>query len=245
MKVADGVKMLKISANMMGAIKIVYPALLGDNHTVILVDAGFPGQLPLIRQAMEKAGTPFSRLNLVIITHHDLDHTGSLAAILNEKSEKIQVIAHNKEKPFIQGEQPPVKMNQLATQLSALPEEQKNFYLNLNANYKKYSARVDQTVTDGEVLPYCGGITIIQTPGHTPGHICLYHRRSKTLISGDALRVEEGVLIPAPRYINFDHDLAVKSLKKLTRYDIEAVICYHGGLYREHPNRRLAALARA
>jgi hypothetical protein len=38
-------------------------------------------------------------------------------------------------------------------------------------------------------------------------------------------------------------DVAIQSLKKLTQYDIEAVICYHGGLYREDVNRRIAELA--
>jgi len=51
------------------------------------------------------------------------------------------------------------------------------------------------------------------------------------------------MLVPAPSFVNHDTDLALKSLKKLTRYNIETVICYHGGLYQDHPNRRIAELA--
>jgi glyoxylase-like metal-dependent hydrolase (beta-lactamase superfamily II) len=47
---------------------------------------------------------------------------------------------------------------------------------------------------------------------------------------------------PIPQY-TLDMDVAVQSLKKLMHYDIEAVICYHGGLYRENVNRRIAELA--
>jgi glyoxylase-like metal-dependent hydrolase (beta-lactamase superfamily II) len=38
-------------------------------------------------------------------------------------------------------------------------------------------------------------------------------------------------------------DLALKSLKKLTQYDIETVVCYHGGVYKKNANKRLAELA--
>jgi len=37
---------------------------------VILVDAGFPGQLTEITDAIEKAGMTFNKLNKVILTHH-------------------------------------------------------------------------------------------------------------------------------------------------------------------------------
>jgi glyoxylase-like metal-dependent hydrolase (beta-lactamase superfamily II) len=40
-------------------------------------------------------------------------------------------------------------------------------------------------------------------------------------------------------------DTALKSLKKLARYDIETVVCYHGGVYGDNPNKRLAELANA
>ncbi|MGZ4164245.1 MAG: MBL fold metallo-hydrolase, partial [Tumebacillaceae bacterium] len=104
-------------------------------------------------------------------------------------------------------------------------------------------APVDRTVVDGEELPYCGGIIVINTPGHTPGHISLYHKASKTLIAGDALIVEDGQFkISDPRY-TFDVEESIRSAKKLTAYDIETVICYHGGIYRENVNQRIAELA--
>ena len=53
---------------------------------------------------------------------------------------------------------------------------------------------VDHTFSDGQVLPFCGGISVIFTPGHTPDHISLYHHSSKTLITGDALTSDEGEL---------------------------------------------------
>lgn len=248
MKVANGVEMLELPANLLGGgPSTIHPTIIWDNDTVILVDTGYPGQLPKIREEMEKAGLSFNKLGKVIITHHDMDHIGSLAGILMESSQKVEVLAHEMEKPYIQAERPPIRLAQIKAQLDSLPQERrgqiKGLYETLKANYKNFQAKVDKTVTDGEVLPYCGGISIIYTPGHTPGHICLYLKQSKTLIAGDVMMVDNGRLVPPPEIITVDKDSAVKSLQKLTKYDIETAICYHGGLYKENVNQRIVELA--
>ena len=43
---------------------------------------------------------------------------------------------------------------------------------------------VDEHLEDGSLLELAGGVRVISTPGHTPGHISLYLRREKTLIAG-------------------------------------------------------------
>jgi glyoxylase-like metal-dependent hydrolase (beta-lactamase superfamily II) len=106
------------------------------------------------------------------------------------------------------------------------------------AGYKE----VDEVLKDGDVLPYLGGIEVIYTPGHTIGHMCLYLRESKTLIAGDLLFYREGKLSKADSSINHDQDLVLKSLKKLTQYDIENIICYHGGLFNDNANESIKKL---
>lgn len=192
---------------------------------------------------MEKAGVTFDKLSKVIITHHDADHIGSLSSILKELPKKVEVLAHEEEKLYIQGEKLPIKLAQMEARLNSLSEGMKTLYENYKANYKNLKANVNETVTDGEELPYCGGITVIYTPGHSPGHICLYLKQSKTLITGDALGIEGGLLVPTPQFANFNQDLAMKPLKKLTRYDIETIIRYHGGVYNSNANQRIAELA--
>lgn len=248
MKIADGVEMLELSAVVMGEQNVVNPTLIWDDDDVILVDAGFPGQMPAIREALDKAGVPFERIGRIIITHHDIDHVGGLPAVLQDLPRKPEVLAHEVEKPYIQGELPsakltPERMALIDSQLASLPEEQRLIMKKVFENFRNLKIGVDRTVAGGEELPYCGGITVIHTPGHTPGHICLYHKQSKTLIAGDSLFVTDGLLVPAPQFINHDSKTAIKSLKKLTPYDIETVICYHGGLYRDNPGRRIAELA--
>jgi glyoxylase-like metal-dependent hydrolase (beta-lactamase superfamily II) len=247
MRAATGVEMLEITAPLLGRADVIYPALFWDEERAILVDTGFPGQLPLFRAALEQAGVPFEKLKTIVITHQDLDHIGSLPDIVKAAPQNVEVVASAVEKPFIQGEQRLLKLTPqvIARAAASLPaemsEQARKAFLAVLENPPK--ANVDKVIAAGEELPYCGGMTIIDTPGHTPGHICLYHQQSKTLIAGDALRVADGQLFGPNPQTTLDMPVATQSLQKLAQYDIETVICYHGGLYTRDANQRLAELA--
>ena len=90
---------------------------------------------------------------------------------------------------------------------------------------------IDEALHDHDVFSWCGKVEIISTPGHTPGHICLYLHEFKTLIAGDALFLQNGELVISLPMFTYDMEQAKKSVKKLLDYDIEKIICYHGGVY--------------
>ncbi|MHC1720796.1 MAG: MBL fold metallo-hydrolase [Clostridiaceae bacterium] len=243
MKIADGIEMLEIpSINTMGKQTVICPTVIWDEDTVIMVDTGYPGQLPLIREAMEKAGADFEKLKMIILTHHDIDHIGTLSSILRVLPGKVKVLAHKEEKPYINGEKTPLKLAGMEVKLNSMPENMKEFYKKIKSAFQNSKADVDETLKDGDELPFCGGIKVIFTPGHTLGHICLYLEKSKTLIAGDLLRVVDGKLMKADPSINFDTELSNESLKKLQDYDIEKVICYHGGMCNDNVNHRIFEL---
>lgn len=242
MKIANGVEMLEMSANIMGKPTTINPTLILDNNAIILVDAGYPGQLPQIREAIEKTGVEFNKLNMVLLTHHDIDHIGSLSSIVKELPNSVKLLAHEEEKAYIEGDKTPIKLAQLEVNINSLSEEMKIVYEKLKVGFQNCKVNIDKTLTDGEELPYAGGIKVIYTPGHTIGHICLYLKQSKTLIAGDLLCVEGGVLVKAPSFTNFDISLTMESLKKLMEYDIETVICYHGGIYKNKVIERIKEL---
>ncbi len=248
MKIANGVEMLELSANIMGQVKHVYPVLLNGNGEVVLIDTGHPGQLALLQEVAGAAGANWDSITKIIMTHHDIDHIGNLGAMVKASDHKIEVLAHEQEKAYIQGDLPPTKApsaERLNTDehFKLMSPEQREAVFKVFANFKMFTVPVDRTLADGQVLPLCGGMTIIHTPGHTPGHLCLYLHQSKVLIAGDALFIEDGALVPAPALLNLDTDLAHNSLRKLANYDIAAVVCYHGGLYPDNPGQRIAKLA--
>ena len=238
--------MLEISANVMGRASSYHPTLFYNEREAVLADAGFPGQAEAIREEIE-AVVPFERLSKVIVTHQDIDHIGGLSDLVNGARHDIEVLAGVEDKPYIEGEKPIIKMTPefMARMESMIPpemrEQRRQALQELFANPPK--ARVNRTVTDNEIVDCCGGITIITTPGHTPGHICLYHQDTRTLVAGDAMVVTEGRLMGPSESAAYDLELATKSLAKLAVFDIENVICYHGGLVAEGVNERIAALA--
>jgi glyoxylase-like metal-dependent hydrolase (beta-lactamase superfamily II) len=59
----------------------------------------------------------------------------------------------------------------------------------------------------------------------------LYLHEFKTLISGDALFLQDGELVISLPMFTFDMEQAKQSVKKLLDYDINKVLCYHGGVY--------------
>ncbi|MGW9019719.1 MBL fold metallo-hydrolase [Priestia megaterium] len=205
MEISKGVEMLHLEFHGY----IIHPTLLWDQEMAVLIDAGFPGQMEDLRVAMDKVGVSFDKLRVIILTHQDIDHIGSLPEIVQECENHIKVYAHALDKPYIQGDLPLLKDENLEN-----PPKSK----------------VDDTLKDGQELPYCGGIRIIHTPGHTPGHISLYLKQSKTLIAGDSMYSVNGIIegIHVPTVLDIKE--ARFSLKKYLDLDIESVVCYHGGL---------------
>lgn len=238
MKIADGIEMIEIPMKMMGRESTIRPTLIWDDDTVILVDAGMVGTLPVIKKAMEDAGVPLKRLDKIIVTHQDIDHIGGIKNILEELPE-VKVLAHEEDKPYIKGEKKLVRVNtKFMERISDLSEEEQKKVLYI---FENSNAPVDITLADGEELADCGGIVVIHTPGHTPGHICLYHKPSKTLIAGDAMNISEGQLVGTNNLILTEEDVktATASLKKFEKYNVENVITYHGGLFNDNPNQRI------
>lgn len=245
MRIYEGLEMLEIHGNMFGNPGVFHPTVIWDDQEIVLIDTGLPGQVDLLREAMDNAGISFEKISKIIITHHDTDHIGGLSTIVKEANSAIQVISSIGEKPYIQGDLRPIKMTaermeKIEAMFNTIPIEKRS---QLKAVYTNTSAKVDTTMEDGQELPICGGIQFISTSGHTPGHICLYLKKYKVLIAGDALNVFEGKLLgPNPQF-TYNMEDALNSLKKLSKYDIQTVICYHGGIYTDNVNQRIQELA--
>jgi glyoxylase-like metal-dependent hydrolase (beta-lactamase superfamily II) len=245
MRISEGVEMLSLPMLLANGEGVIHPLILWDEVDTILIDAGYP-DMHLLRLETD-SGISLDSLTGIIITHSDMDHIGGLAGIVQAASPKPLVYAHEREKPYIQGELPPIRLAKMEAVVSSLQGEQKNqmqkYCIALREGYHKFSVPVDKTVSDGEVLPWCGGVTVVYTPGHTPGHICLYLNSSKILVAGDCLNVENGLLLPAPGFTILDRTAYHNSLKKLAEFDIETIVCYHGGLFDRNVKQCIAQLA--
>ena len=72
------------------------------------------------------------------------------------------------------------------------------------------------------------GLQIIDTPGHTLGHISVFDPSNGVLVSGDALRTNTGSLTGSDPKYTTDPFRAARSVKKLATMDIKAILPGHG-----------------
>ena len=243
MKIGENIQALELHMNLTGQSSVIYPALLWDSDGATLVDTGLPGQLDAIRRGIENAGVDFQSIDRIVLTHQDVDHIGGLPEIRRARGGKIEVLAHEEDKPYIEGDKPLIKMNRerLAQMMEALPEPQRQ---QLDRIFSAPpSGKVDRALRDGEQLSFHGGIDVIHTPGHTPGHLSLFVEKARLLIAGDELRVEKGELVGPSERATPDMEKANASLRKLTDYPIDYVLCYHGGLYGPNASEKIAELS--
>lgn len=87
------------------------------------------------------------------------------------------------------------------------------------------SSRPLTAVGDGDTIM---GLDVIDTPGHTPGHICLLDRGLSVLFAGDALRGANGAVAgPNPRF-TADLAAATGSIARLASLSFDTVVFGHG-----------------
>ncbi|MCP3740820.1 MBL fold metallo-hydrolase [Rossellomorea sp. BNER] len=230
MRVSNGVEMLELEAEAFGGKIVIHPTLLWDDQEAILIDTGMPGQFEALVSAMNRVGISLDQLKAVILTHQDLDHIGNVPDIIKATEGRVKVFAHECDKPYIEGDLPLIKTNpkRMEKILESLPEDQSRIMLKLCENPPK--ANIDALLSNVQELPYFGGIKVLFTPGHTPGHISLYLKKSRVLIAGDAMICMDGNLRGPVEQTTLDMDTAISSLETLLAYDIDSVICYHGGV---------------
>ena len=225
------INVLDISFDFSGQSDAIYPVILEDENEMILIDCGYPNFLSLIEEAALAKNINIKNLSKVIITHHDYDHMGALAEF-KRKYPKVKVLASEEEAPYIDGSKKSLRLEQAENIYDSLSENEKveaDYFHKILESIE--SCNVDIKLKDRDYFDCCGGIEILATPGHMPGHISIYHKESKSLITGDALVVENGELVIALPQYTLDMEEAKNSVKKFLNYDIERIICYHGGIF--------------
>jgi glyoxylase-like metal-dependent hydrolase (beta-lactamase superfamily II) len=207
--------------------------LLGDSLT--LVDTGMPGSEGTILSYVEGLGLAAGDLARIVITHHHLDHVGSLAALKARTS--AQVFAHPGDAPVISGEQPPPPARSAVLRLlfrllgSVLPQAD--------------PAPVDVLLQDSDPLDSLGGATVVHVPGHTPGAIALHFPSEGVLICGDVIDHRRDRLGPPPKAFTDDMNQALSSLRRLAELEFDVLCPGHGAPLVGGADEQVRAMVRA
>jgi len=87
------------------------------------------------------------------------------------------------------------------------------------------------------------GLRVIATPGHTPGHVCVFDPAGSLLILGDAMNNRDNKLTgPNPQY-TVDMAQARQSVKKLAKLTFQRAMFGHGEPIDKGASQAIAKLA--
>ena len=202
---------------------------------VTVVDTGLPKRAPYLLRLLGSLGRRPQELRDVLVTHHHVDHTGSLAALLRETGARVHV--HPQDAPIVRGERPapPATRPNILTRLLE-PVAARRGLTELEP------ARETADMADGDELPVLGGLRVVHTPGHTPGHVSFLSPSRRLLFAGDAAGSLLGrVGLPLGAYTE-DMAWARRSIAALAELDFDVACFGHGPSIRGAANARFRSL---
>ena len=239
----------------------------------LLVDSGWnnPKTLEILEKGLKEIGISFKDISQIVITHSHLDHFG-LAGKLKELS-GAKLSLHQGERRFIEPRGvEAAKILQVmkewldrngtpedeTAKLQRLPKGEMNFISPVFPDAVSFSGKLgspDIFLSGGErINTGFFSFEVLWTPGHSPGHICLYERAKKILISGDHVlsRITPEIGFNPFSSLNPLGDY-IKSLNSLRKLEVELVLPGHEDyfvnlqkrideLIQHHQERKEAAL---
>ncbi len=204
-------------------------AMIHDEHDCVLIDCGAIGTYDILKDVLQQKGKSVQDITHILITHHDHDHIGNLHALTRDNP-RIKVLTSAIEKAYIEGEKEAIRMTQakeLQPTLSLEGQQNGLRFMEMLSQIKP--TKVTTVVEDKEILPVAGGIEVLATPGHLPGHVSYYAIKDDVMVVGDAMIIENGMLkLANPKY-SLDLELAQVSMDRLLAHPHHKLVCYHGG----------------
>lgn len=147
--------------------------LVGSSASWWLVDAATPRDTAKIRRAAEARFGAGAKPRAILLTHGHFDHAGSAPALSDQWG--VPVFAHPAELPFLTG----------AARYPPLDTSKPGFFSKLARFFPSTTVDLGKRVRElAEGIP---GWEILETPGHTPGHVSFFRRSDGVLLAGDAL----------------------------------------------------------
>jgi glyoxylase-like metal-dependent hydrolase (beta-lactamase superfamily II) len=201
--------------------------LVEEDDGLTLIDTAIPKSARAITQAAEAIGKPIRRIAL---THAHGDHVGSVDALV-EQLPGVEVIIGARDEPLLHKD------------TSARPGEPDD--AKVRGGLPGVQAQVTRTVAEGDRV---GSLEVVESPGHTPGHVAYLDTRDRTLYCGDAYATRGGVRTTANSTWKFPFlqgatwhkPTAIESAKKLRALDPARLAPGHGNVI-ENPGAQMDA----
>lgn len=193
--------------------------VLVDDDGLTLIDTGLPYSQRRILRYLEQLGYAPEQVRRILVTHADRDHVGSLAAL--QVCTGARVLAGR-----LEGEA--LAAGRETRRLRLTPWQQRVFRLMRPLFATLHPGRADEVIEDGQLLPILGGLRVLATPGHTPGHLSFFAEQYGVLFAGDSLRVVGGRLRRSHGPNTHDESLARESARRQLALNPRVICAGHG-----------------
>ena len=195
--------------------------LRDSDGQVTLIDMGIASSGPKVMAALRSVGSGPSDVTRLMLTHCHPDHAGGAAHVSRETGRPVDVHAEDAE--FVRtGTQPdPDPATRLGRLVKRLPSP------------KLEPVTIGEELADGQVVPVAGGLRVVHTPGHSPGHASYLHEESGVLITGDAIFNVLGRRWPL-RFLCSDFAMTQKTAHRLAELDYLTAAFTHGPEIRDN-----------
>lgn len=195
--------------------RAVVNAFVVEADVPTVVDTGTPGGTAKLVAALREAGHEPGDVGRIILTHRHSDHAGNAAELARITGAEVHIAAIDA--PFVQeGREQP--RPQAATPLGRVMVP----YVKVALPWKVEPVAVQPTLADGAMV---GPFRVIETPGHTAGHVSLLWEERGVLFAGDAAAHITAV---GPHPAADDPGRARQSFVRLAGLEFEAACFGHG-----------------
>ena len=203
---------------------VANPYLLIDPDGLTLIDAGLPGSHKKILRYLAGLGYEPADLKRILITHADFDHIGGLVALKAATGARVYA-SPVEAKAMAEGHASrPLKPRRRLTKL---------LFDVMAGLFKPARIQADELLSDGQILPVLGGLRVVETLGHTPGHISLYAPSAGILFCGDSIVSEEAGLRGSRGANNWDQVKADESVRKQAALGARILCSGHGPVVKD------------
>ncbi len=218
----------------------VYAIRLEEGWALLDTGVGTRECFLALEASLEGLGIAWSGIRLVVITHTHPDHSGLAARVLERTGAKLWMHAAECEQLCIYAdagrhEQWQAGALELAGVPEALRERMRKVFEGMRVSFARLEP--ERELCGGErIAARMGDLETIWTPGHSPGHVCLYQRESGVLFSGDQVleRITPNVSWQ-PGHDALGHYL--DSLRMLEAMEVRRVLPSHGAPFAGHRER--------
>ena len=211
--------------------------LLKDPDGLTLIDAGVPGSAWKVLAYLRWLHYSPQDLKRILITHADYDHAGGLAVLKRASGARVYANAIEAQAIARGGfSRPLTSVNAFLRWLFDLVERVGTIS----------PVEVDETLAEGQVLPIQNGLRVVDSSGHTPGHVSFFAPALGILFTGDSILSKQNRLVGSHGAVTWDQERADRSVRRQAALKARIVCPGHGSVIRNalgkfpHSQGRLA-----